>query len=209
MTTHSEVSDDVDLTGGRFVQVQVATAVGGQGRVGVVTTDLESVQILIVDPSAERPGFRTTRFDDFVDEVVALLPPVPQGEPEADGGHPQQPVDVPQEYSVALAHALKIGDHDTVAAISDDLAWGGVPPLLVSLATELVGSAQLVVRSSDRDNLDAASFLLIPNGWVEIVPVANAVISHRPRSLEDLRALILSAVTARVGALVGQGVSDG
>jgi hypothetical protein len=194
----------------RFVQVQVATSERGSGRVGVVTTDLETTQVVVIDPAEQHPQIRTAAFGEFIDEVLALLPPVPGAGDRPDDGPAalaewdRSPVDVPQEYSIALAHALKVGDAPTVAAISEDLGWAEVPTIVVELARDLVGSAQLLVRSSPGDEqVSVGSLLLLPSGWVELLPVGADLIRHAPVDLDDLRARLLSTVTTHLERLVG------
>lgn len=205
----ADMQTEPELTAHPFVQLQVATSLDGQGRVGVVTSDLSQVQVVIQDPAAERPQIGTTTAKHFMDEVMGLLPPVP--DEGAAGEHPRGEVVVQQELSVALAHALKVGDAEQVSAICAESGFAGVPPLLRSLSAELRGSAQLVIRSSDRDDLGAMSLLLISTGWVELAPGPGATLRHIPRSEDGVRAAVLSAVTARAASLIrAQGVgSDG
>ena len=185
------------VEGEKVIQVQVATSVDGEGRFGVVMTDLVTTQVIVVDPSYAHPQLRTGGPGGFVDDVIDLLP-----EPPGDtSAHPTETIDVPQEFSVALAHALKVGDTTTIAAVSEEQGWSDVPILLSQLATEHVGSAQLMVRSSGTDDLTVASLLLIPTGWVQLLPIGSDVIRHVPVSLDDLRAQVLSAVTAHAAVL--------
>lgn len=186
------VTDSAPLTVGPFVQLQMAISEGGQGRVVVATTDLTHVHILVIDPREGGTALQVSTLGTLLDDVLAHLP-LPSGQPTL---HPSETVDIPQEYSVALAHALKTGDTTTSEAIREDVGWTHIPPLVSTLAHDVVGSVQLALRSSAGGAWTVGSLLLIPTGWVELQPVDHDLIRHIPLTVDDVRARLVSSLAA-------------
>lgn len=186
------------------VVVEVASHDGGLGVLAELVTDLGGVLGLVrrlaVAAGGGPSGARAlhgvevgvTTCEHLADEVVRLLPPVPGSVDLAE-------VEMPEEYTVAFARALRTGDARTVDVVCSDLGWGVPPPVMLAVVQGLRGSAVVTIRTA-RTAPVAAQWLLTGSGWVELVRTPQATVRHIPRRVEEIRASLVSALAAAFGA---------
>jgi hypothetical protein len=129
----------------------------------------------------------------LLDEVMRLVPPTPD---EASG----VPELIPEEFSIALVRAVRAGDMGLVGPILGDLGLTEVPPAVADLIAEIDGHLLVSVTSRSDSSVSVGSWLKGRRGWIEIARTSTGHIRHVPAGRADVRDLLLSSLTGRLGA---------
>lgn len=179
------------------VQVQLLTArrvdEADVGTVTVATIDSEQALVLAFAATGGPPTASAVPVGGVVNALVAAFPAAPHA---AHAWGDQGEIVVPVEFTAGFSRAVRTGDRAAIEAVLEACGWSGVPPLLHALATEVQGSAQVVIRTGGLTNFAVASYLLVPDGWVELALGPDDTMRHLPRSLEDIRAGLVSGLAA-------------
>ncbi|MGL5864416.1 MAG: hypothetical protein ACRCYX_00910 [Dermatophilaceae bacterium] len=193
--------------------VEVASTAGGVGLLGEVATDLATVVAVArrvhVPDGASATGATgvlgvevgVTTVAHLLGEVLRLLPPAPD---PAD----LEEVELPEEHTVALGRALRLGDTATVSAICAGNGVAAAPEVLRALALDLRGSVVVTVARRG-GGLVLGQWMLTGRGYVEVVRTSSATIRHVPCSRADIGRSVLTAVTGAASAVCASGGSDG
>lgn len=213
VTVPAGAPDDVDPVlraaveggGAAVVAVEVAAAARERAVLAVLWSDAEAGSALArgvdVTPGAgpagttPRPGVEVSAFpvSRLVDEVLRHVPDAPVRVGAA-------PATVPEELTVALAQAMRTGDHATVDALCAELGTDGPPAVLDTAVRSTDGNVVVSVSSRGRPDVSALGLLRTDAGWVELTRTADARIVHTPRSRADVRAALLHDLTGRFAA---------
>lgn len=201
-----DVAETLAVRGRSVLLVEVATTSGAAGVLGELATDLTTVsgvvRRLTVSAGAGPAGARAltgvevsaTTADHVVDEVLRLLPAVPE-----PGSLVEAEVD--EELTVALGRALRTGDAPTVDAVCEDQGWPDVPEVLRALVQELVGSATVTVRRHGAGPV-VGRWMLTRRGWVELVPTPRRTVRHVPRTRDDIARSLVTALAGAASAVL-------
>ena len=200
------LQEALDIRGRALVCVDIAASAGSTGLLASVWTDGEFdcsiARAVRVDtdshPEAATalvPGVEISVYPigSLLDEVMRLVPPTPD---EASG----VPELIPEEFSIALVRAVRAGDMGLVGPILGDLGLTEVPPAVADLIAEIDGHLLVSVTSRSDSSVSVGSWLKGRRGWIEIARTSTGHIRHVPAGRADVRDLLLSSLTGRLGA---------
>jgi hypothetical protein len=188
-------SDRTGLAASLWTDGSIASSVVRATRVDPTTRPEAKVQPL--------PGVEISAYPigTLLDEIIRLIPP--------SRSMPREPVEVPEEFSVALARAIHHGDGRLVETIAGDLGWSELPSTVSDLAAGITGHLLVSVTSRSTTDVSVGSWVLTRGGWVQLQRTETGHIRHTPCSADDVRALLLSSLTGRLGAEIDRLAADG
>lgn len=185
-----------------LVAVEIAAAAGERALLAVLWSDAEAGSGLArgvdVVPDAglagttPRPGVEVSAFPTsrLVDEVLRHVPAAPVRVAAA-------PATVPEDFTVALAQAVRTGDTTTVDALCAEIGTDGPPAVVEAAVRGTDGSLVVSVASRGRADVSTLSLLRTDAGWLELTRTTDGHVVHTPRIREDVRTALLHDLAGR------------
>lgn len=196
------LSEAIALRGTAIVEVDLAAVGGGRGVLARLWSDgrVGSAVVRGVEVRSQggtmatraRPGVEVSAFpvERLVDEAMRLVP-------EAAVTIDATEAIVPQEFTIALAAAVRVGDGRVVEAITGDLGLERVPPVIDAVTRTMDGSLTLTTRSSGRNDDSIGTWLRCSAGWVEIAPAPQGHVRHTPRTVNEIARMLVFDLAGR------------
>jgi hypothetical protein len=188
--------------------VEVATTTDEIGLVAEISTDLTAVVSIVRRLSIDRLGgpeatkmllgveVSGTVIDHLVNEILRMLPPAAEPNTLAEA-------ELPAELTVAFGQAISTGNQEVITAVCGAQGWASPPEVFLALVNELVGNAMITIQRQGAP-LSSGQWLLTRRGWVELIPAANGVVRHVPRTEDDIARTLITALTASLSELYAQ-----